>query len=121
MCKKLITGKKRGKISSIVVVAEGDEAGGAFKIAERVKEKTGYGLRTIVLGHLQRGGSPTALDRILASRLGSAAVELLLEDKHGKMVGLVGNKIKIRGFASVLKEKKKPDLDLYKLLEILAI
>ena len=121
MCKKLIAGKKRGKISSIVVVAEGDEAGGAFKIAERVKEKTGYGLRTIVLGHLQRGGSPTALDRILASRLGSRAVELLLEDKHGKMVGLVGDKVKIRGFASVLKEKKKPDLDLYKLLEILAI
>jgi 6-phosphofructokinase 1 len=121
MCQRLITGKKRGKISSIVVVAEGDEAGGAFKIAEKIKEKTGYGLRTIVLGHLQRGGSPTALDRILASRVGSAAVELLLEGRHGKMVGLVGNKIKIGDFASILKEKKHPDLDLYKLLEILAI
>ena len=121
MCQKLKEGKKRGKISSIVVVAEGDEAGGAFKIAEEIKERTGYELRTIILGHLQRGGSPTALDRVLASRIGSAAVKLLLEGGHGKMIGLVGEKIEIRDFASVLKEKKEPPVDLYKLLEILAI
>ncbi|WP_456330885.1 ATP-dependent 6-phosphofructokinase, partial [Fervidibacter sacchari] len=69
ICERLMEGRRRGKTSSIVVVAEGDEAGGAFAIAEQVKQRTGLDVRVTVLGHIQRGGTPTPRDRILASRL----------------------------------------------------
>ena len=72
------TGNTRKKSSNIIIVAEGDEGGGAFAIAEQVKNDfTDYDIRVSVLGHLQRGGSPSAMDRVNASRLGHAAVEAL--------------------------------------------
>ncbi len=82
-------GKERGKTSNIVVVSEGDDAGQAFDIAEKAKSKLkDFDIRVVVLGHLQRGGSPSCMDRILASRLGVAAVEALLAGKRNVMVGV---------------------------------
>jgi 6-phosphofructokinase len=70
-----------------VIVAEGDEAGGAFSIAQQVWERLRLEYRICVLGHVQRGGSPTARDRVLASKLGAAAVDALVKGKAGYMVG----------------------------------
>lgn len=78
---------RKDKSSAIIIVAEGDEEGNAFDIANKVKDAAGYDYRISVIGHVQRGGSPTALDRCLASRLGAAAVEKLINGKSGIMVG----------------------------------
>jgi len=120
VCRKLEEGRQRGKTSSIIVVAEGDEAGNAFEIGEKIKEKIGYEIRVVVLGHLQRGGSPVALDRIIATRLGSAAVDSLLKGERGKMVGLVSNEIKTFPIEYAWKTKKEIDLSLYTLSQVLA-
>ena len=81
--------RERGKQSAIIVVAEGDDAGDALTIAKEVSEKSEFkDARVTVIGHLQRGGSPTAFDRVLASRMGVRAVEALLEGETGKMVGI---------------------------------
>lgn len=114
-CEMLRKGRLRGKLSSIIVVAEGDECGGAFRIAEEVHARTGYEVRVTVLGHVLRGGAPTALDRILGSRLGSMAVELLIKGKHGKMVGMSGNKVAISTIGYAWKHKKKVSMDMYRL------
>ena len=82
----------RGKSSSIIVVAEGVE-GGAIRVQEAVSKATGLDARVSILGHVQRGGSPTAADRILASRLGHAAVEALINGQSGVMVGIIGDAI----------------------------
>ncbi|TPW09593.1 MAG: 6-phosphofructokinase, partial [bacterium] len=87
ICDRLLTGFGAGKSSSIVVVAEGDELGGAAEIARRVREILPVEAKVTILGHIQRGGSPTARDRVLASRLGSAAVLTLLGGRGGVMVG----------------------------------
>ena len=80
----------RKKSSNIIIVAEGDKGGGAFAIAEKVKDDfKDYDIRVSVLGHLQRGGSPSAIDRVNASRLGHAAVEALLDDQKSVMVGII--------------------------------
>ena len=88
--KKMIEdGNIRKKSSNLIIVAEGETEGGAFAIAEKLKnEFSGYDIRVSVLGHLQRGGSPTAIDRVNASRLGHAAVEALSDDQKSVMVGL---------------------------------
>ena len=86
ICDRLETTKKRGKKHSIIVLAEG--GGNAHEIGKQIAEKTGSDLRVTILGHVQRGGSPTAFDRILASRLGVRAVELLLDGKSARVVGL---------------------------------
>ncbi len=121
ICRKLMEGRKRGKTSSILVVAEGDEAGGAFQISKKIKQRTDYNVRVTVLGHIQRGGSPSALDRIVASQLGSAAVELLLKGKRDAMVGVVNGQVKIHPLDYAWKQKKKIDRYLYHLSQILAI
>ncbi len=121
VCRKLEEGRIRGKTSSIIVVAEGDEAGGAFKIGKKIREKIGYEVRVAVLGHLQRGGSPTVLDRILATRLGADAVEVLKRGDGGKMVGLIANQVEIFPLEHAWREKKEIDLDLYQLSQIMAI
>ncbi len=120
VCQKLEEGRRRGKTSSIIVVAEGDEAGNAFEIGNKIKKKIGYEIRVVVLGHLQRGGSPVALDRILATRLGSAAVDFLMKGERGKMVGLVSDKIKLFPLEYAWKKKKEIDLSFYHLSQILA-
>lgn len=121
VCRKLEEGRARGKTSSIIVVAEGDEAGGAFEIGEKIRERIGYEIRVAVLGHLQRGGSPSALDRILATRLGAKAVDVLRRGEEGKMVGLISNEIEVFPLEHAWQEKKEIDLRLYQLSQIMAI
>lgn len=111
---------KKGKRSDIIVVAEGDEAGNALEIARKVKKKTGEDYRVAVLGYIQRGGSPTANDRILASRLGYAAVTALLQDIHSCMVGEVNRKTVYTPFEETYTKKKGIDPEVYKIIKILA-
>ncbi len=109
--------------SSIVVVAEGEEMGGAVKIAEALRADAAFDsidLRVCILGHVQRGGSPTARDRVLASRLGSAAVEALLEGHDNVMVGLVNGTVKLTPLRQVCDRKKQIDYDLLNLSTLLS-
>lgn len=120
ICARLEKGRKRGKTSSILVVAEGDEAGNAFEIGSKIRSKINYEVRVVVLGYLQRGGSPNAWDRILGTRLGAAAVDVICEKKRGVMVGLVNGKIKVSALEDGWKRKKEIALDLYHLNQIMA-
>lgn len=101
------SGYRKSKNSSIVLVAEGEKAGGAFAIAKQVEnDYPQYDVRVTVLGHIQRGGSPTASDRILASRLGVAAVETLLDDQQSVMVGIENDEIALVPFNKAIKYDK---------------
>ncbi|MBN2863396.1 MAG: 6-phosphofructokinase [Bacteroidales bacterium] len=116
------SGNIRKKSSNLIIVAEGDEEGGAFAIAEKLKnEFTGYDIRVSVLGHLQRGGSPSANDRVNASRLGHAAVEALLDDQKSVMVGLTNNEIVLVPFRRAIKLHKDVDRTLIELAKILSV
>jgi 6-phosphofructokinase 1 len=121
--KKMIeAGNVRQKSSNIIIVAEGDEEGGAFAYAEKVKnEFPGYDIRVSVLGHLQRGGSPSAIDRINASRLGHAAIEALIDDQKSVMVGLSNNEIVLVPFRRAVKLHKDVDHSLVELARILSV
>jgi 6-phosphofructokinase 1 len=117
--RKLEEAYVRGKAHCIIVAAEGarpctEEV--ATYLRER-EEEHGFDVRVTILGHIQRGGSPTAFERLLATRLGAAAVEVLLQGKSGVMVGLIGNKIAVTGLEKVLSSKKEVDLEFYKLAE----
>ncbi len=115
-------GAKRDKLFSLIIVAEGNKNGGAAEIAEKVKTKFDYyDTKVTIIGHLQRGGSPTCMDRVLASRLGHSAVEGLLEGKRNKMVGLVNNKIKFTSFESAITKEKDVNNELIRMAEILAL
>lgn len=117
----LLDNAKKKKLSNIVVVAEGDDEGGAFEIAQKVKDKTSiFDIRVTVLGHMQRGGSPTCMDRVLASRLGVAAVEALKADKKGIMLGQLHRKISEIPFEQAIKHHKKMSTELEDLSKILA-
>ncbi len=120
LCRLLEEGKKHGKSSSIVVVAEGDEAGGALRIANKIRKSTDYDVRVSILGHQQRGGAPSAFDRILASQLGSAAVEALIRGERTKLVGIQGGKISFSSLEVAWKIKKPLDPSLLRLSEILS-
>lgn len=110
------------KSSSIVVVAEGDEAGGAFKLAEEVKRRCPqFDIRVSVLGHLQRGGNPTIADRVLASRLGIAAVEGLLAGKQGCIAGVINGAVTFTPHAEAVGRRKEVDPDLFRMVHMLAI
>ena len=111
----------RGKKCLVVIVAEGDEAGGVFQIAQQVWEKLRLEYRVCVLGHVQRGGSPTARDRILASKLGAAAVDALVSGKSGYMVGELKGEIALTPLEDTWKERKELDTGLLKLIKLLAI
>jgi len=116
----LDAGIARGKRSSIIVVAEGDEEGGALEIARKVQQLGRFETRVTILGHVQRGGSPTAFDRILASQLGAAAVAALLEGESDKMVGRVNSRILRTPLSDTWEKKKDLDRGLYQLASILA-
>ncbi|QCX34477.1 6-phosphofructokinase [Caloramator sp. E03] len=118
LCKTIIEGKHRGKVHNLIVLAEG--VGGAEELAKKIEEVTGLETRATVLGHIQRGGSPTAFDRILASRLGARAVELLVEGKSKRVVGIRDNKIIDLDITEALSMKKETDNDLYNLAKILS-
>jgi 6-phosphofructokinase 1 len=111
------------KSSSIVLVAEGDKiSGGAIKVAERVSQKhPEYDARVTILGHIQRGGSPSAFDRVTASRMGVSAVEALLDDQKSVMIGMVNNEIVYVPFNQALKHKKPLNPRLLELIDILSI
>ncbi len=120
--KMIATGNKRKKSSNIIIVAEGDEEGGAIALAERLKPQLkGYEVRVAVLGHLQRGGSPSALDRVNASRLGNAAVEALLDGQQSVMVGLQNNEIVLVPFKKAVKEHKGLNQHLVDIIDILNV
>ncbi|WHY65951.1 6-phosphofructokinase [Neobacillus sp. SuZ13] len=116
---KLRKGNERGKKHSIIVVAEGVCSGVEF--GKQVEEATNFDTRVSVLGHIQRGGSPTAADRVLASRLGARAVELLIEGKGGRAVGIEKNQLVDYDIIEALGREHKLDLDLYKLSMELSI
>lgn len=114
-------GWERKKSSMIVVVAEGDEIGGAYHIAEQVKEKFNYyDIRVSVLGHIQRGGSPSCADRVLGSRMGVAAVEALLAGRVQIMIGIVNNHIHYTSLEKAVKHNQDIDMNLLRLGEILS-
>jgi len=113
---------KRNKSSSVVIVAEGGKSGGAFQLAEEVKKKFDYfDTRVTILGHLQRGGSPTSFDRVLASRMGVAAVEGLLAGESDCMAGMVRNKIKFTPLEKAIKQKNTIDAEAFRVAKILSI
>lgn len=106
--------------SSLVVVAEGDETGGAYKLAEDLKgDFAKYEMRVCILGHIQRGGAPTARDRVLASRLGAASVQALIDGHSKVMVGVVDNKIKISSLRNAWTKKKPINYEILELANIL--
>jgi len=113
---------RKDKSSKIIIVAEGDDAGGAFEIAKRVKERFPLiDTRVSVLGHIQRGGAPSCMDRVLASRLGVAAVESLMEGKTGEMIGIVSGKIHFTPFGQAIKHNTDLNKELLKIVEILSL
>ncbi len=113
---------KRKKLFSLVIVAEGSKLGGAAQIAQKVQELIpSYDIKVTIIGHLQRGGSPTGQDRVLASRLGHAAVAGLLEGHKDVMVGIVNDKITYTPFEEAIHKTKVPNEDLQRLAEILAM
>jgi len=108
------------KSSAIIIVAEGEEEGGAFSLAEKIKDAAGYDYRVCVLGHIQRGGSPSARDRLLASRLGVAAVDALLEGATSVMVGEIHGKVALTPLRETWAQRKQVDNELWKLSKILS-
>ena len=115
-------GFRKSKNSSIVLVAESDITGGAAGLAERMhKEHPEYDVRVTILGHIQRGGSPTAYDRILASRMGVAAIDALLDEQRSIMIGIVNDKIVNVPFTKAIKDDKPVDESLVGVLQILSI
>lgn len=122
VAKELRDAYMRGKAHAIVVVAEG-VPGGANGVAEHFtahQDKIGFEARVTILGHIQRGGSPSAFDRILATRLGVAAVERLHEGVYGVMVGLIGGQIVATPLGEVLAQRKSLDLRTYEVAKMLA-
>ena len=116
------SGFRKSKNSSIVLVAESPITGGAMALAERVKnEYPQYDVRVTILGHLQRGGSPTAVDRILASRMGAAAVDALLEDQRNVMIGIRNDEIVYVPFSKAIKDDKPINRELLNTLRRLSI
>ncbi|HOZ45154.1 MAG TPA: 6-phosphofructokinase [Candidatus Hydrogenedentes bacterium] len=106
----LVEARQKGKTSSIVVVAEGDDAGNAITVSKQVQELGDFpNVRVAVIGHLQRGGSPTAFDRILASRLGLKAVEALVDGESGKMTGISGNRVVLRPLSEAWEHRTQFD------------
>ena len=122
---KLITNlqsaKKHGKQSSIVIVAEGEELGSTIEIARKVKERFDYyDIRITVLGHVQRGGSPTCSDRVLGGRLGVRAVEALIEGESLKMVGVINGEIKLTLFSDAVSKAPPFNSDLIRIADIIS-
>ncbi len=116
---RLRQGYERGKKHSIIIVAEGVSPGD--KIGEEIKIKAGLDNKVTVLGHVQRGGTPTAYDRMLGSRLGAKAVDLLAEGKSNKMIGIKYNQLTPVDFEQVLSKIEEPNYEIYELARSLSI
>ena len=113
--------EKRKKLVNMVVVAEGDDFGGAYEVAKLVKERLPNAeTRVAILGHIQRGGSPSCLDRLIASRMGYAAVECLMYGRHNVMVGILNNKMHYTPLEKAVKAKQRISDEWLKIVKILA-
>lgn len=111
----------KGKTSSIIIAAEGQKPGRAYDLAEAIRKKSGLDAKVCILGHLQRGGSPTASDRVLASRLGASAVQTLLSGQTDVMIGTDGPQLVTLPLEQVVKTEKKTSMDLIHLATALSI
>jgi 6-phosphofructokinase 1 len=116
--RKIMEGKGRGKLHHIIVLAEG--VGKPFEIAKILSEKTQMETRVTVIGHLQRGGTPTAYDRILASQFGERAVDLLIAGRHGVALGNKGIEIIEVTFDQALSKQEMPHKSFYEMADILS-
>ncbi|GHT37925.1 ATP-dependent 6-phosphofructokinase [Bacteroidia bacterium] len=115
-------GLRKSKNSSIVLVAESEVTGGAMGVAERVKKKyPHFDVRVTILGHLQRGGSPSAQDRIMATRMGAAAIDALMEDQRNVMIGIQNEQIVYVPFSKAIRNEKPINRDLLNVLRITSI
>ncbi|GGB15143.1 MULTISPECIES: 6-phosphofructokinase [Mucilaginibacter] len=113
---------RKDKTSRIVIVAEGEDAGGAFEVGRLVQEKfPNYDTRISILGHIQRGGAPSCMDRVLASRVGAAAVEALRDGHRNEMIGLINGEIAYTPFEHAIKHHQGIDPNMIKLVEMLSM
>lgn len=119
VCRKLLRGRNRGKLHSIIILTEG--VADPIRISNEIREKTGIETRATILGHIQRGGSPTAFDRILASKMGARAVELLIRGSKNRTVGIQGNNIIDMDIDEALNVENIFDIDSYELANVLSI
>jgi len=118
---KRLDKSRKNKSSRIIIVAEGDKEGGMI-VSEKIKENfPHYDVRLSILGHIQRGGSPTCMDRVLASRLGVAAVEALVAGRRGEMAGLICSEVRFTPFKSAIKHNVKLNEDLLRIIETLSL
>jgi len=121
IAQRIMEGRLKGKMSYIIIVAEGDEEGDAFEISHKLHKITGLEYKVCVLGHIQRGGAPTATDRILGTKLRIWAVEYLINGESGKMIGEVGGKPLLTPLEETWKKKKsieKMYMDWIKILSV---
>jgi len=122
LIEKLEHGRRKNKTSGIIIVAEGDDAGGAFEVAAKVKEKFNYyDTRVSILGHVQRGGSPTCMDRVLASTMGFEAVKALMNGERGVMIGVVNKDVVCTPFAKAVKHNIEIDSGLLNMANALSM
>lgn len=119
ICRKIIQGQNRGKLHGIIVKAEGVDID-VKELAREIEERTAQETRTVTLAYLQRGGSPTANDRMLASKTASKAVELLYDDESSKAIGICGSEIVAYDLEEALQMKRPFDMDIYNLADVLS-
>lgn len=119
VCRKVMQGRNRGKLHHIIVLAEG--VGNAYEIASTIEETTDTETKVTILGHIQRGGTPTSFDRILASEMGRKSIRLLLDNKSGRALGIKCNKLVDLDITEALKAKKEFDMEMYNNAKILSI
>lgn len=118
ICKNILQGKVKGKLHSLIIMAEG--VGGTDELANKIEEVTGIETRATKLGHIQRGGSPSGFDRVLASRMGYKAVELLCQGKTSKVIGMKNGKIFDMDINEALKVPRNFDEELYTISKIIS-
>lgn len=117
----LLEKEKRKKLVNLIVVAEGDEFGGASEVAKVIKSKIpSLEVRVCILGHIQRGGSPTCMDRLIASRMGYHAVESLMEGRFNVFIGIVNNKMSYTPLDEAVKKKQRISEEWMKIVKILS-
>lgn len=113
--------ERRKKLVNLIVVAEGDDFGGAYNVQKALKEKLPHAeIRVCILGHIQRGGAPSCLDRLMASRMGYHAVESLIVGRHNVFVGILNNKMNYMPLENAVKNKAKISEEWMKIVKILA-
>ncbi|MEI7973432.1 MAG: ATP-dependent 6-phosphofructokinase, partial [Bdellovibrio sp.] len=121
LIERIQAGIRRGKSSSILVTAEGQKPGRAYDLAEQLRKRAGFDAKVCILGHQQRGGAPTAMDRVLASRMGAEAIQCLLEGKTHLMIGAEGEKIRRIPFDQIFGKRRLVSAEDVQLSRALAI